>query len=1331
MVFDDLNGNGIQEEGEPGLPNVDILLYKDGTLVDQTTTDSNGVYEFPDLSEGEYFIQVRKDPDYTFSPIVDNGNAVDQNGTTEPVTLQLGETADSWDVGMFLPVSLGNKVFDDLNGNAIQDGLEPGLEGVTVLLINGSGDEVATKVTGADGSYLFTGLPPGEYAVQFNIPETYTFTPPSNLNMDVINNGLTTTMPDYSSDLNTETGITPSHVLESGDIDMTFDAAIFRPVSVSGLTWHDLNANGIIDDGEPGLEGSTVVLHNDDGEVVGMQITGPDGSYSFDGLPPDGYYSVIMPPAPEYLLSPIGEESVFDPNSYMSSPITLQSGESGDGANAGMYLLASIDDWVWSDTLANGIQDADEIGFDGSVTINLHDSTGKIVQTTQTNTDGSYKFENVMPGTYEIDFILEEGYHFTEQDAGDDDTKDSDVDSTGKAQLTITSGEVKNVSAGVTVLASVGPNQVFEDSNGNGIQDEGEPGLPDVVIHLVDNSGNRVATTTSDANGEYEFQEIPPGSYSVQVEVDDGTTFSPVVDGGNQISQVDDQPYGTSPVAELTVGTQENTWNVGLIQPVSVGNKVWNDLNGNGIQDADEPGMPGITAILVDGRGTELDRMVTDESGLYLFEGLEPGTYAVKFDIPDEYLFTPAAKTTTPITNAVDGSLSYDDVTSDVNVETGVTDAVFLNSGEENLSFDAGIFIPVNISGTTWHDLNANGIQDEDEPGLPGSTVTLYDRDGDFYGVQITDREGNFLFEDLPPGTYHTALSPPSPEYLLSPKADGTDTDFNPDTFETTPITLWSGESGEGSFDAGLYLPAKIGDRVWYDTDFNGLQDTDEGPYDGVVTITLRDSLGYIIDTTSPAAGTGFYEFSDLKPGTYELTAEIEELGYVFSMQNKGNDTDIDSDVNPTSGIVTVTVLSGENNDSIDIGITDDAPYYPDWENDNQVCTNDGFDPEWLEIQRVNYLYKNKEACCKAHFWWRITQCMQNEEFKFYKNGDICDTKIFFEDWESNSPADWTDTTQFDTLDECCVNMFWYDMDGCMERSPVMFKFEFCVDIKGLVEPRDCQSADHYANVLEDAINAGVNLVADTVEDQDLTDANITSIGNVTLAKEKGSTVCGGSLEGQDFINEQTFIAPDIAAAAEKITRVCGVITVEAADCSQEDCLREDYQNITAVMTEYVNDGGLKKSLNKMAETNLPPVLELQKVSAVDGSFTTSNLLLPATITGDQILKYYHGSDLGTCMDKTFFLETEIPYDTLYECCKVAFHYDVRSCCIKGGGCPELNIDMDSIEFFPVWSTEKMCDSKPTVSFESWETNRFETIDECCDFYFKDKKTECIRQHDV
>ena len=113
-----------------------------------------------------------------------------------------------------------------------------------------------------------------------------------------------------------------------------------------------------------------------------------------------------------------------------------------------------------------------------------------------------------------------------------------------------------------------------------GIQDEGESGAPDVVIHLVDDNGNRVATTTSDENGEYEFQDVPPGSYTIEVELEDGGSFSPVVEGGNQVSQVDDQPYGTSPVVELTGGAQDDTLDVGLIFPVSVGNKVWNDLNG-------------------------------------------------------------------------------------------------------------------------------------------------------------------------------------------------------------------------------------------------------------------------------------------------------------------------------------------------------------------------------------------------------------------------------------------------------------------------------------------------------------------------------------------------------------------------------------------------------------------------------------------------------------------------------------------------------------------------------------------------------------------------------
>jgi hypothetical protein len=363
---------------------------------------------------------------------------------------------------------------------------------------------------------------------------------------------------------------------------------------------------------------------------------------------------------------------------------------------------------------------------------------------------------------------------------------------------------------------------------------------------------------------------------------------------------------------------------------------------------------------------------------------------------------------------------------------------------------------------------------------------------------------------------------------------------------------------------------------------------------------------------------------------------------------------------------------------------------------------------------------------------------MQNEEYKFYKNGEICDTKIYFEDWESNSPAAWTDTTQFDTLDECCVNMFWYDIDGCMARSPVMFKFEFCVDVKGLVEPQDCQSADVYANVLEDAINAGINYSSDDhgrklfhtpALSEMASDAFISTLGNVTLTKNDGSTTCGGSLEGQSFINDKTGQTPDIVAAANTITTVCGEITVEDGICTEKDCMLDHYQNLTQIFREYVNDGTFASTLNELAEIRLPPVPELQSVTGVADSFTSYNLLLPSTITGEGKYKYYHGSDLETCMEKTFFLATETPYETLYECCSVSFHYDIRTCCMKGGGCPELGIAEDKVEYFPTWVPEKLCDSKLSANFDAWESQRYETIEGCCKEHFNYQYDECVSQH--
>jgi len=393
--------------------------------------------------------------------------------------------------------------------------------------------------------------------------------------------------------------------------------------------------------------------------------------------------------------------------------------------------------------------------------------------------------------------------------------------------------------------------------------------------------------------------------------------------------------------------------------------------------------------------------------------------------------------------------------------------------------------------------------------------------------------------------------------------------------------------------------------------------------------------------------------------------------------------------------------------------------------------TNDGFDPAWmLEVQKDNYIYKNKEECCLTHFWWRMTQCMANEEFKFISDDEKCTTKIVFEDWEDNSPAEWTATTQYDTLQECCATEFFFDYDGCIKESPVMFKFEFCVDIKGLVDPADCQSADIYANVLEDAINTRTHhahellgtrgLRALHVDGEDPTvnpptDTNITRIGTVSLDKVDGSTVCGGSLADQDFINALTGTIPDVEAAADSVTEVCGFITVQEQVCNDEACLTEHYNEIAAELAHAIDVGELTTEINNHALDRLPPVSELYEVEALAGSLHTQNLLLPATVTGDLDWQFYYGGGV-TCSEKVVFHAWETPYELLGECCDTHFPNEVEKCCIEGGGCPEKGIAApDTWYYFNTWVGPDWCGSKATLNNGETAEMFFASRAECCE----------------
>jgi hypothetical protein len=269
----------------------------------------------------------------------------------------------------------------------------------------------------------------------------------------------------------------------------------------------------------------------------------------------------------------------------------------------------TVDSYVWYDADADGVRGSDEGGYtDGALTVRLISVDGDVVQETASDpADGSFKLEHIVPGTYELEFSAphDAGVAFTKQNAGQDDARDSDVDpATGRAPLVLASGDyVTDVSAGVTTLPSIGPNLVFLDADADGVLDPVEEGLAGVVVVLYHQDGTQADVTVTDGDGEYSFSNLEADApYYISVNNDPSFVFSPVVDGGNQIAANDDTPYkNASPTITLGNGETDRTLVVGMFERVTVGNRVWNDLNGNGVQDADEPGMAEVIVMLIDG----------------------------------------------------------------------------------------------------------------------------------------------------------------------------------------------------------------------------------------------------------------------------------------------------------------------------------------------------------------------------------------------------------------------------------------------------------------------------------------------------------------------------------------------------------------------------------------------------------------------------------------------------------------------------------------------------------------------------------------------------------
>lgn len=356
---------------------------------------------------------------------------------------------------------------------------------------------------------------------------------------------------------------------------------------------------------------------------------------------------------------------------------------------------ASIGDKVWFDTDEDGVQDSGENGVQG-VTVKLYACDNTFVSSTVTDANGNYSFTNLTPGDYYVKFEPASTYSFTRQNESEDDTRDSDPNaSTGKTGCTTLSPGENDTKWDAGLINTPVPegelgDKVWLDTDFDGIQDVGEAGVSGVTVKLYDCNNSFISTTTTDAQGNYFFRNLAPGSYYIEFTLPNGYVFTQK-DAGPDDAADSDADVTTGKTACVNVDDDANKINykvdAGIYDPLtmkaSIGNYFWNDLNANGIQDQNESGISGATVKLLDCNLTQVATTTTDANGLYSFTNLTPGDYIVEFVLPANYTFAPYNQ------GADDGK------DSDVDPNTGRTICVNLSPGENDMTWDAGAFVPV------------------------------------------------------------------------------------------------------------------------------------------------------------------------------------------------------------------------------------------------------------------------------------------------------------------------------------------------------------------------------------------------------------------------------------------------------------------------------------------------------------------------------------------------------------------------------------------------------------------------------------------------------------
>jgi len=550
--FMDLNDNGVKDEGENGMVGVNARLQsEDGEIDLLRPVEEDGRYFFDGVMPGNYTLTYQLPEHCEMAKVAQGGNTLEHQGSenkTESFMVAMGEDHKRPLVGGVELGSLSGSFFVDSDASGSLEEGDAALSGASVTFIHENGEEFVANAD-AEGNYSIRDLRPGAYQISVKMPEGYIVSHEAEgLPFAAANQ---TVLPcDWNLLISRES-------LNIGGV---------KPATISGSIWLDENKDGSHGAEEALLTGLTLNLVSENTGVTVASVQSDEKGFLFADVRP-GSYSISF-------AMPEQAESANDPSSgfvvseavMQQSGIVLGEGETRTDLTAGLVSRTSIGGNL---SLLVGSETTMVSGVEISL---WQEGAASAIATTTTDENGDYRFDGLWPGQYQIKSVLPAGMIFVRPDDENYPAGASVVTSWDETSGTSDSFSLQmakhQLDKNIAFIkpAKVG-DQVWLDENANGLIDGGERFIPGVKIILM--SGGQVAyETTTDAYGYYQFDQVYPGTYTLEAKAYPELTITTPVENMKIISSALTSGDGNQAyTGEFTVqsGSSNMDFNLGYV----------------------------------------------------------------------------------------------------------------------------------------------------------------------------------------------------------------------------------------------------------------------------------------------------------------------------------------------------------------------------------------------------------------------------------------------------------------------------------------------------------------------------------------------------------------------------------------------------------------------------------------------------------------------------------------------------------------------------------------------------------------------------------------------